>query len=89
MRALSVYMVSSERGPSAVIEYASHDALASQLFDDHSLNEGFEICTGQISADARQAARQILSQRILSRLRIMERRVLDVLCASWIELPRD
>lgn len=66
-----------------MIEDASHDALASQLFDDHSLNEGFEIPTGQTAADASQAPRQILAQRILSSARIVDGQVRDVFSASW------
>jgi hypothetical protein len=45
-----------QSGPLAVIEHASHDPFASQLFDDHSLNEGFEIRARQTTAGARQAS---------------------------------
>ena len=77
LRALSVYMGFESRaregrqainpcgafrdGRSAVIEHASHDALAAQLLDDHPVNEGFEIGAGQIGADCGKAASQVFA----------------------------
>jgi hypothetical protein len=64
-------------------EYAGHDALTTQLFASHSLNEGFEIGTRQIAADSGQATSQILAETILSVLRIVHGPTREVFRAAW------
>ena len=52
------------------MEDSTHDTFTPELFAGHLLNEGLEIRSRHVAADAGEAARQIIAQATLPALRI-------------------